>query len=170
VQASEEIFFQKVTTGASDDLRKVTQIVYSMIQLYGMNDRIGNLSFPKQVRAQVPRFLAEAAAHVKSWAPVSPWRWRYDLGRGTVLISLPLIRQEGGMGLEQRPYSESTAQAMDEEAKKLVDEAYKRTLDLLRDRREQVRPPTPTALGTYCQSMSSSWVQLCQSLLLSAAH
>jgi AFG3 family protein len=39
-----------VTTGASDDLRKVTQIVYQMIQVYGMNDRIGNLAFPKQVR------------------------------------------------------------------------------------------------------------------------
>lgn len=50
-RASEEIFFQRVTTGASDDLRKVTQIVYSMIQVYGMNDRIGNLAFPKQVRA-----------------------------------------------------------------------------------------------------------------------
>ena len=39
-----------MTTGASDDLRKVTQIVYQMIQVYGMNDRIGNLAFPKQVR------------------------------------------------------------------------------------------------------------------------
>jgi hypothetical protein len=39
----------QVTTGASDDLRKVTQIVYQMIQVYGMNDRIGNLAFPKQV-------------------------------------------------------------------------------------------------------------------------
>jgi ATP-dependent Zn protease len=32
--------------------------------------------------------------------------------------------QEGGFGMEQRAYSETTAQAMDEEAKKLVDEAY----------------------------------------------
>lgn len=30
--------------------QQVTQIVYSMIQMYGMNDRIGNLAFPKQVR------------------------------------------------------------------------------------------------------------------------
>lgn len=52
-RASEEIFFQRVTTGASDDLRKVTQIVYSMIQVYGMNDRIGNLAFPKQVRRDI---------------------------------------------------------------------------------------------------------------------
>lgn len=44
-----------MTTGASDDLRKVTQIVYQMIQVYGMNDRIGNLAFPKQVRVWVWR-------------------------------------------------------------------------------------------------------------------
>jgi len=49
-RAAEEIFFQRVTTGASDDLKKVTQIVYAMIQVYGMNERIGNLAFPKQVR------------------------------------------------------------------------------------------------------------------------
>ena len=55
LRASSVIFFayvgfDAVTTGASDDLRKVTQIVYQMIQVYGMNDRIGNLAFPKQVR------------------------------------------------------------------------------------------------------------------------
>jgi len=37
---------------------------------------------------------------------------------------LPRVLQEGGFGMEQRAYSETTAQAMDEEAKKLVDEAY----------------------------------------------
>lgn len=40
--------------------------------------------------------------------------------------------------MEPRPYSEQTAQAMDEEARKLVDEAYKRTLELLRERKTQV--------------------------------
>jgi len=49
-----------------------------------------------------------------------------------------LFFQEGGIGIEQRPYSEFTAQAMDEEAKKLVDEAYSRTLKLLQDKKSQV--------------------------------
>ena len=35
-RAAEEVFFGKVTTGASDDLRRVTEIVYSTIQLYGL--------------------------------------------------------------------------------------------------------------------------------------
>jgi AFG3 family protein len=50
-RAAEEIFFGSVTTGASDDLRRVTQLVYSTIQLYGMNSRLGQLSFPKDPNA-----------------------------------------------------------------------------------------------------------------------
>mmetsp|Transcript_22481 Transcript_22481/g.64647 ORF Transcript_22481/g.64647 Transcript_22481/m.64647 type:complete len:849 (+) Transcript_22481:138-2684(+) len=91
-RAAEEIFFGRVTTGASDDLRRVTDMVYSTIQLYGMNPRLGQLAFPKDPNAM----------------------------------------------FEERPYSEKTAKAMDEEAKKIVDEAYQRTLDLLRERKEEV--------------------------------
>lgn len=40
--------------------------------------------------------------------------------------------------MEQRAYSETTAQAMDEEAKKMVDEAYRRTLQLLTDKKTQI--------------------------------
>jgi AFG3 family protein len=50
-RAAEEIFFGRVTTGASDDLKKVTKLVYSTIQLYGMNARLGQLSFPKDPNA-----------------------------------------------------------------------------------------------------------------------
>jgi len=46
-RAAEQIFFGDVTTGASDDLRRVTQIVYQMIQVYGMNERVGQVAFPK---------------------------------------------------------------------------------------------------------------------------
>lgn len=34
-----------MTTGAQNDLERVTQLAYSMITLYGMNDKIGNISF-----------------------------------------------------------------------------------------------------------------------------
>ena len=46
-RASEQIFFGKVTTGASDDLRRVTEIVYQLVQVYGMNEKIGQLAFPR---------------------------------------------------------------------------------------------------------------------------
>ena len=91
-RAAEEIFFGRVTTGASDDLRRVTDLVYSTIELYGMNERLGQLSFPKDPNAMV----------------------------------------------DERPYSEKTAKAMDEEAKIIVDEAYERTLNLMREHKEDI--------------------------------
>jgi AFG3 family protein len=91
-RAAEEIFFGGVTTGASDDLRRVTDLVYSTIQVYGMNPRLGQLAFPKDPNAM----------------------------------------------FDERPYSEKTAKAMDEEAKITVDEAYQRTLDLLREHKDDV--------------------------------
>jgi len=93
-RASEQLAFGRVTTGAADDLRRVTQMVYSMIQQYGMNDRVGQLAFPD--------------------APSSP--------------GFP----------EPRPYSDATAQAMDEEARSMVDAAYERVLALLADKQREV--------------------------------
>lgn len=46
-RASEEINFGNVTTGASDDLRRVTQIFYQMVQVYGFNTKVGQLGFPQ---------------------------------------------------------------------------------------------------------------------------
>merc|ERR1712166_434918 len=77
-RAAEELTFGKVTTGASDDLNKVTQMAYSMVRIYGMCERIGNVSFPPS---------------------------------------------EGQMEFD-KPYSDNLAQIMDEEAKKIIDEAY----------------------------------------------
>jgi AFG3 family protein len=91
-RAAEEIFFGGVTTGASNDLRRVTDLVYSTIQVYGMNPRLGQLAFPKDPNAM----------------------------------------------FDERQYSEKTAKAMDEEAKKIVDEAYQRTLELLREHKDDV--------------------------------
>ncbi|KAA0723904.1 Paraplegin [Triplophysa tibetana] len=45
-RASEAITFNKVTTGAQDDLRKVTRVAYSMVKQYGMTPSIGYMSFP----------------------------------------------------------------------------------------------------------------------------
>merc|ERR1712070_473949 len=70
-RAAEEVFFGRVTTGASDDLRRVTQLVYSTIQTYGMNSRVGQLAYPQDNNDGMPG---------------------------------------------DRPYSDATAEAMDEEA------------------------------------------------------
>ena len=44
-RASEEIFFSKISTGAQNDLQQITKIAYAMVSIYGMNDKVGNISF-----------------------------------------------------------------------------------------------------------------------------
>ncbi|KAG7161362.1 AFG3-like protein 2-like [Homarus americanus] len=93
-RASESIFFGAVTTGAQDDLQKVTKSAYAQIVQYGMNERIGQRVY------QLP---------------------------------------EPGEMVMEKPYSEATAQAIDEEVKILIDAAYQRTLDLLREKKEYIQ-------------------------------
>jgi len=44
-RASEEIFFSKISTGAQNDLQQITRMAYAMVTVYGMNDKVGNVSF-----------------------------------------------------------------------------------------------------------------------------
>ena len=44
-RAAEDIIFGKISTGALSDLERITKLAYSMVTMYGMNDKIGNVSF-----------------------------------------------------------------------------------------------------------------------------
>ncbi|MEQ9425416.1 MAG: ATP-dependent zinc metalloprotease FtsH [Cyclobacteriaceae bacterium] len=44
-RAAEELVFGKISTGALSDLERVTKMAYSIVTVYGMNDKIGNVSF-----------------------------------------------------------------------------------------------------------------------------
>ena len=44
-RAAERIVFDKISTGAQSDLDQVTKMAYSMIAIYGMNKKVGNVSF-----------------------------------------------------------------------------------------------------------------------------
>lgn len=92
-RVSEQIFFGKVTTGAQDDLRKVTQTAYSQVVMFGMNEKVGQLSFD--------------------------------------------MNQQGDMAFT-KPYSEATAQLIDEEVRTIVQDAYQRTLQLLQKHKADV--------------------------------
>ncbi len=93
-RAAEEIVFGEITSGALDDLEKVTKQAYMMVAYYGLNDKIGNISF-------------------------------YDsTGRNEQMF--------------QKPYSEATAQKIDDEVSKLVEVAYNRTKSLLNQHRQQM--------------------------------
>jgi len=86
-RASEEIIFGKISTGALSDLERITKMAYSMVTIYGMNDKIGNVSFFESKQNE------------------------YSFNK---------------------PYSEATAQIIDEEVKKIIDAAFIRTKDLLK--------------------------------------
>lgn len=92
-RAAEDIFFGKISTGAQNDLERITKLSYSMVTIYGMSTKVGNLSF-------------------------------YD--------------PQGEYGY-QKPYSEKTAELIDEEVRRIVSEAYERTRNMILEKKEQVQ-------------------------------
>ena len=44
-RAAEQLIFNKISTGALSDLERVTKQAYAMISIYGLNDRVGNISY-----------------------------------------------------------------------------------------------------------------------------
>ena len=44
-RAAEDLFFDEVSSGALDDLEKVTKLAYTMVAYYGLNEKLGNISF-----------------------------------------------------------------------------------------------------------------------------
>ncbi len=91
-RASEDIFFGKISTGASNDLQQITKIAYSMITVYGMNEKVGNISY-------------------------------YDPNQENTFT---------------KPFSEETGKMIDEEVRKLIDQAYIRTKELLTEKKGDV--------------------------------
>jgi cell division protease FtsH len=44
-RAAEELIFSKISSGAQNDLEKVTKTAYSMVCYFGMSDKVGNVSY-----------------------------------------------------------------------------------------------------------------------------
>ncbi len=86
-RAAEEVVFNTISTGALNDLEKVTKQSYAMISYFGMSEKIGNISF-------------------------------YDSSG----------QNEFGF---TKPYSEKTAELIDDEVKKLVGKAYEKAKEIL---------------------------------------
>lgn len=63
-RAAEELFVGKISTGASDDLDKVTKMAYAMISVYGMNAELGLLSYRQGNDAQFYKPYSEATGRL----------------------------------------------------------------------------------------------------------
>ncbi|XP_033119601.1 AFG3-like protein 2 [Anneissia japonica] len=65
-RVSEQIFFNRITTGAQDDLKKVTQGAYAQVVQYGMNEKVGNVSFdlPQQGEMVLDKPYSEETARL----------------------------------------------------------------------------------------------------------
>jgi AFG3 family protein len=44
-RVAEDITFGKISTGAQNDLERITKLAYAMVTIYGMNEKVGNVSF-----------------------------------------------------------------------------------------------------------------------------
>jgi len=90
-RAAEKIVFDKISTGAQNDLDQVTKMAYSMISVFGMNDKVGNVSF-------------------------------YGMSQDNF----------------NKPYSDETANLIDEEVRLLIDRQYLAAQTLLKEKRKEL--------------------------------
>jgi cell division protease FtsH len=65
-RAAEEIMFGKISTGALSDLERVTKVAYNIVSIYGMNDKIGHVSFydPKKSEYSFGKPYSEDTAKI----------------------------------------------------------------------------------------------------------
>jgi AFG3 family protein len=66
-RCSEEIVFNEISSGALDDLERVTKLAYSMVAKLGLNEKIGNISFHDSTGANESSFqkpFSEATAQL----------------------------------------------------------------------------------------------------------
>lgn len=89
-RVSEELHFETVTSGASDDFNKVTRMATAMVTKWGMSKKLGPLHF------------------------------------------------EDNDNKLHKPFAEATAQTIDSEVRRIVDEAYKQCKELLTEKKAQV--------------------------------
>ncbi len=93
-RASEEVNFGMISTGALNDLERVTKQAYAMVMYFGLNKKVGNISYYDSSGQQEYSFT--------------------------------------------KPYSEKTAQLIDEEVHKLVEQSYDKAVKLLKENKSKV--------------------------------
>ncbi|WP_299002696.1 ATP-dependent zinc metalloprotease FtsH [uncultured Tenacibaculum sp.] len=91
-RAAEKLMFNKISTGALSDLEKVTKQARAMVTVYGLNDKVGNITY-------------------------------YDSSGNDAFV---------------KPYSDATAQKIDEEISEIIENQYKRAIHILDENRDKL--------------------------------
>ncbi len=94
-RVAEEIVFGRITTGAQNDLERITKMAYAMVVDYGMSERVGNVSFNMSNRVD----------------------------------DSPIF---------EKPYSDETANLIDQEVKAIIDEVRERAREMLTEKRDKL--------------------------------
>ena len=89
-RAAEQLIFGKISTGALSDLESVTKKAKAMVMIYGLNEKVGNVTF-------------------------------YDPAGENGFV---------------KPYSEKTAELIDNEIKNIIETQYQRAIDLLESKKD----------------------------------
>ncbi|MBE5890730.1 MAG: ATP-dependent zinc metalloprotease FtsH [Lachnospiraceae bacterium] len=95
-RVAEELIFDDITTGASQDIKQATKLAKAMVTKYGMSESIGLISYGED---EEEVFIGRDLAHA-------------------------------------RGYSEGIAAKIDEEVKKIIDEAYAKARQMINDNRD----------------------------------
>jgi ATP-dependent metalloprotease FtsH len=93
-RAAEQVMFKKISTGALSDLEKVTKQAQAVVTIYGLNEKLGNITYYDSSGQQEYNF--------------------------------------------QKPYSEKTAEVIDQEISKLIEASYKRAIELLEKNKDKL--------------------------------
>ncbi len=93
-RVAEEVIFGKISTGAQNDLERITRLAYAMVVDYGMSEEVGYVSFNLSGRDNEPVF--------------------------------------------DKPYSDATAEKIDQEVKRLIDEVRVQTRRLLEEKGDRL--------------------------------
>lgn len=93
-RAAEKVIFDKISTGALSDLEKVTKQARAMVTVYGLSDKVGNLTY-------------------------------YDSSG----------QNEFGLS---KPYSEKTAELIDDEISAIIEEQYQRAIKILEENKDKL--------------------------------
>jgi cell division protease FtsH len=141
-RASEDIIFGKVSTGALNDLEKVTKQAYSMVVYFGLNKEIGNVSYYDSTGQQEYAFTkpySEATSQIIDLEIKKLTEQAYERAKALLLENRAKLEQLADILLKKEVIFREDLEAIF--GKRLYDDPHEASL-------ERADKPTETAIET----------------------